>query len=61
MHEEKTALKDNFTFDGINFPELDVKDLGPQVAWKTVFIVEYVRKPNPILLLRKADGSVLCS
>ena len=33
--------------------ELHVKDLGPQVSWKTVFLVEYVRvdhftlvKPN---------------
>jgi len=27
----------------VNGWELQVKDLGPQVSWKTVFIVEYVR------------------
>jgi very-long-chain enoyl-CoA reductase len=30
--------------------ELVVKDLGPQVSWKTVFLVEYVR---PFYLLRR--------
>jgi hypothetical protein len=26
-------------------PELAAKDLGPQMRWKTVFFVEYVRVP----------------
>jgi very-long-chain enoyl-CoA reductase len=26
-------------------PELAAKDLGPQISWKTVFLVEYVRAP----------------
>jgi very-long-chain enoyl-CoA reductase len=27
--------------------ELAVKDLGPQISWRTVFLVEYVRALLP--------------
>ena len=30
--------------------ELQVKDLGAQISWKTVFIVEYVRLKSPFML-----------
>lgn len=42
-HGDRTALKDSDKLSDLNQPEFDVKDLGPQVAWKTVFLVEYVR------------------
>jgi hypothetical protein len=35
-----TTLKDAGVEDG---GELCVKDLGPQISWKTVFMIEYVR------------------
>jgi very-long-chain enoyl-CoA reductase len=34
------TLKDAGAEDGA---ELSVKDLGPQIGWKTVFLIEYVR------------------
>ena len=46
MKGEKKALADDTTLtdagvvDGV---ELNIKDLGPQISWRTVFIVEYVR------------------
>lgn len=27
--------------------ELTVKDLGPQISWRTVFLIEYVRNVFP--------------
>lgn len=42
---ERKALADDDTLAKIGFRnggELNVKDLGPQVSWRTVFLVEYV-------------------
>ena len=30
-------------FSGASQGELVVKDLGPQISWRTVFLIEYVR------------------
>ncbi len=38
--EDGTSLKDAGVEDGA---EVTVKDLGPQIGWKTVFLIEYVR------------------
>lgn len=38
--EDGTSLKDAGVVDGA---EVTVKDLGPQIGWKTVFLIEYVR------------------
>jgi len=29
--------------------ELEVKDLGPQIGWRTVFLIEYVRSLRFVL------------
>jgi very-long-chain enoyl-CoA reductase len=29
--------------DKLEGAELQVKDLGPQISWRTVFLIEYVR------------------
>ena len=42
---EKTLLKDEITLQQagiLDGGELTVKDLGPQISWRTVFIIEYV-------------------
>ncbi|EJD06741.1 uncharacterized protein FOMMEDRAFT_102627 [Fomitiporia mediterranea MF3/22] len=47
---DKKALSDDDTLAKIGFEtggELNVKDLGPQVGWRTVFLVEYV---GPIII-----------
>jgi very-long-chain enoyl-CoA reductase len=41
--EDDTLLKDAGLTEAA--PELAAKDLGPQISWKTVFLVEYVRAP----------------
>jgi hypothetical protein len=43
--EDDTLLKDAGLTEAA--PELAAKDLGPQISWKTVFLVEYVRAPVP--------------
>jgi very-long-chain enoyl-CoA reductase len=42
---EKKALSDDTTLVDagiVNGAELTIKDLGPQISWRTVFIIEYV-------------------
>lgn len=42
---DKTALKDETLLQAAGVSEggeLGVKDLGPQISWRTVFLVEYV-------------------
>ena len=46
MKGEKKALVDDATLADagiVDGTELNIKDLGPQISWRTVFIVEYVR------------------
>ena len=43
---DKKALPDDATLASVGITdggELVVKDLGPQISWRTVFMVEYVR------------------
>lgn len=50
LKEDKRALADEKTLRDVGVVdggEVTVKDLGPQIAWKTVFIIEYV-SPLPI-------------
>jgi hypothetical protein len=45
LKDSKNLLADDVTLKDagvIEGGELSVKDLGPQVSWKTVFLVEYV-------------------
>jgi len=37
--------------------ELQVKDLGPQIGWRTVFLIEYVRR-SPRVPLRIIDANL---
>ncbi|KAJ3555346.1 hypothetical protein NM688_g2629 [Phlebia brevispora] len=42
---DKKALKDEATLASAGLTdgtELEIKDLGPQISWKTVFLIEYV-------------------
>jgi len=38
----KAALADDVTLKDTDGAELSVKDLGPQISWKVVFLIEYV-------------------
>lgn len=45
MKGDKKALADEVTLQAAGISEageLSVKDLGPQISWRTVFLVEYV-------------------
>lgn len=45
LKDSKNLLVDDITLKDagvVEGGELSVKDLGPQVSWKTVFLVEYV-------------------
>ncbi|THG95722.1 hypothetical protein EW026_g5975 [Hermanssonia centrifuga] len=45
LKDEKKSLADDTTLQNAGFVdggELQIKDLGPQISWRTVFIVEYV-------------------
>lgn len=45
MKGEKKALADEATLAStgvVDNGELEIKDLGPQLSWTTVFLVEYV-------------------
>jgi very-long-chain enoyl-CoA reductase len=48
---ERAALADDVLLKDTGMQEdgaeLAVKDLGPQISWRTVFLVEYVRAPRP--------------
>ncbi|TFK27846.1 hypothetical protein FA15DRAFT_585617 [Coprinopsis marcescibilis] len=39
---DKKALKDEEKVDSLSGRDLQVKDLGPQMSWRTVFMIEYV-------------------
>lgn len=46
---EKKTLSDETTLASLGIAdegELAVKDLGPQISWKTVFVIEYVCRPR---------------
>lgn len=46
LKDDKKALQDESTLASagvVDGSELTVKDLGPQISWRTVFMVEYVR------------------
>lgn len=43
---DRKLLKDEITLQQAGVTdggELVVKDLGPQISWRTVFVIEYVR------------------
>jgi very-long-chain enoyl-CoA reductase len=48
---ERAALADDVLLKDTGMQEdgaeLAVKDLGPQISWRTVFLVEYVRALRP--------------
>ncbi|TFK27845.1 hypothetical protein FA15DRAFT_754029 [Coprinopsis marcescibilis] len=39
---DKKALNDEDKVNALSGKELQVKDLGPQIGWRTVFLIEYV-------------------
>lgn len=46
LKDDKKALVDEVTLADagiLDGAELSVKDLGPQISWRDVFLVEYVR------------------
>ena len=65
MKGDKKALDDEVkisTVLGVKLEgaELQVKDLGPQISWRTVFLIEYVRTTslgwgNMRLILNRLD------
>lgn len=47
LKDDKKALQDEATLASLGLgdgAELAVKDLGPQISWTTVFVIEYVRE-----------------
>lgn len=52
---DETKLKDVGITNG---GEVSVKDLGQQISWRTVFLVEYVCSCCNILLARYNTGSI---
>lgn len=53
--EKKPLGEETRLSDALGAPqngwELQVKDLGPQIGWRTVFLVEYVRTTSGIMLI----------
>ena len=58
---EKKALDDDATLSAAGIADggaVAAKDLGPQISWRTVFIIEYVRQDLASLNLSGTTSNV---